>query len=50
MDEETKRRVDEMWNQLGIRLEGRRSGGTTERLAPSSARGRTDATPRSPER
>jgi 4-hydroxy-3-polyprenylbenzoate decarboxylase len=25
MDEETKRRVDEMWDRLGIRLEGRES-------------------------
>jgi 4-hydroxy-3-polyprenylbenzoate decarboxylase len=42
MDEETTRRVDEMWPRLGIRLAERRNGGTTER--------RNEKTPTTPER
>jgi hypothetical protein len=40
MDEETKRRVDEMWPRLGIRLADRRTGGQAGARAGGTLEGR----------
>jgi 4-hydroxy-3-polyprenylbenzoate decarboxylase len=40
MDAETKRRVDEMWPRLGIRLENRRTGGQADGRTVEPSEGR----------